>query len=118
MDMQIFAKRLNAAREEKNVSVAELAEALGVNKTTIYRYEAGTFKALKADLLIAIAEYLNINPDYLTGATDSKYPIEESSVGSENISDAEQMLLELFRQVPEESQQMVLDMIKIALQKR
>lgn len=116
MDMQTFATRLKIVRGEKNVSVTELAEALGVNKTTIYRYESGVFSALKAELLIAIAEYLNVNPDYLTGATDIKQPVKEAEDLASSITDDEKMLLELFRRVPVESQQMVLGMIRIALQ--
>ena len=115
MDMIIFAKRLKAAREEKNISATELAEALGVNKTTIYRYETGAFKALKADLLHAIAEYLNVNPDYLIGASDVKHTAKEAERLIADITDDEKMLLEMFRLVPVESQRMVLDMIKIAL---
>ena len=113
MDMKIFASRLRAIREERNVSVTELAEHLGVNKTTIYRYETGAFKALKADSLIDIAEYLNVNPDYLTGESDTRNAAKDAEA---DITDDEKMLLELFRRVPVESQQMVLGMIRAALQ--
>lgn len=116
MDMRIFAQRLKTVREERNVSATELAEALGVNKTTIYRYETGAFKALKAELLHALADYLNVNPDYLTGATDNKRPVKEAEALMADITDDEKMLLELFRRVPVESQQMVLGMIRAALQ--
>ena len=115
MDMMIFAQRLKAVREERNVSAAELAEALGVNKTTIYRYETGAFKALKADLLHGIADYLGVNPDYLIGATDDKRPVKEAEELLADITDGEQMLLELFRRVPVEKQQMVIEMIRLAL---
>ena len=117
MDMQIFATRLRAVREERNVSATELAEALGVNKTTIYRYETGAFKGFKAELLIAIAEYLNVNPDYLIGASDIKHTAKEAEALMADITDDEKMLLELFRQVPVESQQLVLDMVRIALKR-
>lgn len=112
MDMKIFATRLRAIREERNVSVTELAEHLGVNKTTIYRYETGAFKALKADSLIDIAEYLGVDPDYLTGESDIRHAVKEAEA---DITDEEKMLLELFRRVPVESQQMVLDMIRVVL---
>ena len=117
MDMHVFAKRLRCVREESNVSAKELAEAVGINATTIYRYETAEFKGVKASLLTAIAEYLNVNPDYLIGATDNKHTIKEAEDLASSITDDEKMLLELFRRVPVESQQMVLDMIKIALKK-
>jgi transcriptional regulator with XRE-family HTH domain len=115
MDMQKFATRLRAVREERNVSVTELAEHLGVNKTTIYRYETGAFKALKADSLIDIAEYLGVDPDYLTGESDIRHAVKEAEALMADITDEEKMLLELFRRVPVENQQMVLGMIRVAL---
>ena len=118
MDMNVFAKRLKEVREERGVSAKELAEALGINKATIHHYEKSDFKSIKSSTFIAIAEYLNVNPDYLTGATDIKQPVKEAEDFASSITDDEKMLLELFRRVPVESQQMVLDMIKIALQKR
>ena len=118
MDMNIFAKRLRAVREERNVSAAELAEALDINATTIYRYETAAFKGIKSTVLNAIAEYLNVNPDYLIGATDNKHTVKEAEDLLADITDDEKMLLELFRQVPVESQQMVLGMIRIALNKQ
>jgi repressor LexA len=112
MDMNIFAVRLKAIRTERNVSARELAEAVGVNKATIHHYERAEFKSIKTPTLMAIAEYLQVNPDYLIGASDSKHTIKDAEA---DITDDEKMLLELFRRVPVESQQMVLDMIRVAL---
>lgn len=117
MDMNIFAARLRAVREERNVSAAELAEALDINATTIYRYETAVFKGIKSTTLNAIAEYLNVNPDYLIGASDNKHTVKEVEALMADITDDEKMLLELFRHVPVESQQMVLDMVRIALRR-
>ena len=115
MDMHVFAKRLRGVREDANVSAKELAEAVGINATTIYRYETAEFKGVKASLLSAIAEYLGVNPDYLIGATDQKHTVKEAEELLADITDGEKMLLELFRRVPADRQQMVLDMIRIAL---
>lgn len=115
MDMNTFAKRLRATREERGISAKELAEALGINATTIYRYETAGFQSIKSPVLNAIAKYLNVNPDYLIGATDQKHTVKEAEDLLATITDGEKMLLELFRRVPVESQQMVLDMIRIAL---
>lgn len=115
MDMDIFARRLKEVRQEKGVSAKELGEALGINKATIHHYEKADFKSIKSPTLRAIADYLNVNPDYLIGATDNKHTVKEAEELMANITDGEKMLLELFRRVPVESQQMVLDMIRIAL---
>ena len=112
MDMALFAKRLKKARNARNISAKELAERLGINKSTIHRYETGELKGIKQPTIQAIAEYLNVDPDYLIGASDSMYAVKEAEA---DITDEEKMLLELFRRVPEENQQMVLNMIRVAL---
>ena len=115
MDMNIFARRLKATRTEQNVSARELAEATGINKATIHHYERAEFKSIKTPTLIAIAEYLNVNPDYLIGVTDNKHTVKDAEALMADITDGEKTLLELFRRVPADRQQMVLDMIRIAL---
>ena len=117
MDMQIFAKRLRNVREERNISAAELAEALGINATTIYRYETAAFQGVKSVTLNAIAEYLNVNPDYLTGASENKHTAQEAEALMADITDAEKMLLELFRQVPTDEQTMALDVLRAVLKR-
>ena len=118
MDMRIFAQRLKEAREARNVSAIELAEALGINKATIYRYETAEIGRIKPVTIKAIAEYLGVNPDYLIGASDVKHTTKEAEDLAASITDDEKMLLDLFREVPSESQQMVLGMIRAALQNR
>ena len=117
MDMWTFAQRLKAVREERNISATELAEALGINKATIYRYETAEIGKIKQVTINAIAEYLNVNPDYLIGTSDIKHTVKEAEDLASSITDDEKMLLELFRRVPVESQQMVLEMIRIALRR-
>ena len=116
MDMLLFAQRLKETRNARNVSARELAEHLGINKSTIHRYETGELKGIKTATISAIAEYLNVNPDYLIGVTDNKHTVKEAEDLATSITDDEKMLLELFRRVPVESQQMVLGMIRAALQ--
>ena len=113
MDMVVFAERLKTTRKRQNISAKELADAVGINKSTIHRYETGDFQSIKKSVLEKIADYLN--PDYLIGATDIKHTVKEAEDLLASITDAEKALLELFRRVPEESRQMVLEMIKIAL---
>lgn len=117
MDVCIFAKRLKEAREARNVSIAELSEALGINKATLYRYELAEINKIKSVTINAIAKYLGVNPDYLIGASDIKHTAKEAEALMADITDDEKMLLELFRRVPVDSQQMVLDMIRIALKR-
>ena len=74
--MFTFGKRLKESRESKNISAEVLGEAIGVNKTTIHRYEKGDFKSIKQDRLEAIANFLSVDSDYLIGKKDDKISLE------------------------------------------
>ena len=112
-NMNIFAKRLKEARIERNVSVAELSENIGLNKATLHRYENGEFKGIKAPVLHAIANYLDVDPAFLMGASDSMQADQEAKEEKDDISDEEKMLLQLFRQVPAENRQAVLEQLAV-----
>ena len=51
----------------------------------------------------------------MLGTTDTKRTIKEAEDLAASITDGEKMLLDLFRQVPEERQQLALDLIRFAL---
>lgn len=71
--MFLFGSRLKEIRESRNISAEELADAIGVNKATVHRYESGYFKSIKMDRLDKIAEFLNVSKNYLTGESNDKY---------------------------------------------
>ena len=115
MDMTIFARRLKDTREERGVSAKELAEVLGVNATTIYRYETAGFQSIKSPVLQAIADYLNVNPDYLIGATDNKHTFKEAEELLSGITDIQKKILEKTNPLSQEEQQRYLDLLNVLL---
>ena len=69
----IFGARLKEIRKAKNMSQAELAEAVGTSQSRIADYEAGkTFPTVP--VIIRIAKFLNVSADYLLGLTDNPQP--------------------------------------------
>ena len=64
-----FYVRLRLLRNSRNLSQQSLANAIGVSKSSINMYERGerepSFKTL-----IAIANYFNVDTDYLLGRTE------------------------------------------------
>lgn len=62
-----------------------------------------------------LAEYFGVSVNALLGTETKKEPL---AVNGEKLSDAEVNLIELFRQVPEDQQQLVLQMIRVALGNR
>ena len=67
--MEVFIKRFKELRDEKSISLNELAKVLGVNKSTISRWEKGEQKP-GFDAIIAISKFFNVPSDYILGITD------------------------------------------------
>lgn len=115
MDMKIFAERLKTTREAQGINAGDLADALGINKATIYRYENAEFQSIKQTRLQAIADYLNVNPDYLIGATDNKHTVKEAEELLSGITDIQKKILEKTNSLSPEEQQRYLDLLNVLL---
>lgn len=67
-DMSLFSERLKAARQQKGISQAELAQAVGVTAATISSYENSKNAKIPAlDKAYAMAETLDVGLDRLCG---------------------------------------------------
>ncbi len=67
--MAVFSERLRGLREQKGFSQRELANELGVSNSSIGMYESGKRKP-DPEMLEAIADYFNVDIDYLVGRSD------------------------------------------------
>ncbi|MBR2284603.1 MAG: helix-turn-helix domain-containing protein [Ruminococcus sp.] len=85
-------RRIRTCREERGVTQDELGKALGLNKSTIQRYEAGKITRIKLPVLESIAEELNINPEYLALKCDNPTIYE---VSDENLYASTDVMYEL-----------------------
>ena len=101
-------ERLRELRKEKKLSMKELGLMFGLAESTISLYEKGKRQPDNATL-IRFADFFGISVDYLLGAEKEKTPPDE-------VSESEKMLLELFNRVPEDKQELVLQLIRTALE--
>lgn len=65
--MSEIGKRIKERRLKIGLSVDELAEKLGKNRATLYRYENGDIENLPLNILEPLAQALNTTPAYLMG---------------------------------------------------
>ncbi len=68
--MSKFHLRLRELRMSRKISQQKLSEQLGISKSSINMYERGE-REPGLDLLEAIADFFNVDLDYLTGKSDS-----------------------------------------------
>jgi|LSQX01.3.fsa_nt_gb transcriptional regulator with XRE-family HTH domain len=65
-----IGERIKHRRKQIGMSVDELAQKLGKNRTTIYRYESDEIENLPLNVLEPLAKILNVSPGYLMGWED------------------------------------------------
>lgn len=66
-------ERIKLARETKNLSQTDLANACKISKQTLYKYENNIITNIPSDKIEVIANCLSISPAYLMGwVTDNK----------------------------------------------
>lgn len=59
--------RIKQRRKELGLTVEELANRLGKNRATVYRYESNDIENLPTTVLEPLAEVLKVHPAYLIG---------------------------------------------------
>lgn len=105
-----MSRKIKELRLSKGMTLEQVANIVGVGKSTVRKWETGMIANMKRDKIALLAKALSTTPAYLMGWYE-----EETHPDTINITEEEQKLLELFRKVPESQQQMVLQMISAAL---
>lgn len=105
-----LGSRIKAAREKKNMTLEEVAKRCNTTKQTIYKYENEVVTNVPYDRILLLSEALSVSPSHLFGWEEQK-----SSPSELRLTEGERNLVELFRQVPPEHRQLVLQMIEAAL---
>jgi len=108
------SERIAKALSIRNMKQSELCERTKIPKSAISQYLSGAFEP-KQDRLHLIANALDVSPVWLMGydvpmEREKKIPPNEPT-----LTEGEKMLLDLFKRVPEDQQQLVLQMIRAAL---
>lgn len=62
-----IGKRIKSLRKKRGMTIDDLANKLGKNRTTVYRYENGDIENLPLSILNPLADALDTTPGYLMG---------------------------------------------------
>ena len=111
--------KIKIARENANLTQEELGRKCGTTKQTIYKYESGVVTNIPIDRIEMIASVVGVSSASLLGwdETLAMDPVEDGnrSPSAQELTEGEALMLELFRQVPEDRQDYVLEMIRLAV---
>lgn len=144
MAIKGMAQKIKELRQERGLTLEQVANVVGVGKSTVRKWETGMIANMRRDKIAALAQALGTTPAYLMGWEDEdeenphelklvtafdKLSVDDQIIVSNwvedyeknpappitTLSEAEQALINLFRQVPEENRAMVLEKILVAL---
>jgi transcriptional regulator with XRE-family HTH domain len=107
---KIFSTNLNRLMAIHNKSRKDIAQVLGLSYFTVSDWVNGK-KYPRMDKVELLARYFGVTKSELIEEID----VADNSPKTQSISKSEQLLLELFRKVPENKQEMIIQMIQVAL---
>ena len=107
---QVFSRNLLYYVHLSERDQKEIAKIVGVAPSTFNEWIKGK-KYPRIDKIEILANYFGILKSDLIEETETKKDISQTLT----ITEEEKLMLELFRKVPEEKQQMVIQMVKVAL---
>ena len=102
--------RIKLAREQKNLTLEEVAKRCETTKQTIFKYENEIVTNIPYDKIVLLSKALDVSPSYLFGWEEK-----EISPSDPELTEGEKLMLELFRQIPENRQNEALDLLRVAL---
>ena len=110
--MSTVGENILMMRKRLGWTQEELAIRMGYkSKSTINKIEMG-INDIPQSKIVQFAAVLGTTPAHLMGWNEDD---ERDSPSEYNLTEGEQMLLDLFRRVPEDKQELVLQMIRVAL---
>lgn len=97
-------ERMKARRKSLGISADKVAEALGVSRSTIFRYEKGDIDKVPSEQLEPIARVLKTSVGYLMGWVEDPGVVMPGGFAesSMKLSDDEVAIVELYRRASED----------------
>lgn len=109
-----MAQRIKKLRQEKGLTLEQVADVVGVGKSTVRKWETGMIANMRRDKIADLAKALGTTPAYLMGwpeeTTDKKISSDEMQ-----LTEGEKALIKLLRRVPVAEQPIVIEKILSAL---
>ena len=106
-----MSRKIKELRLARNMTLEQVANIVGVGKSTVRKWETGMIANMRRDKIALLAQALGTTPAYLMGWKENNAPTPLEP----KLTEGEEALLELFRQIPEDAQKMYLEVLRAAL---
>lgn len=126
-----LSRKIKELRLKRGMTLEQVGDIVGVGKSTVRKWETGMIANMKRDKIASLAKALGTTPAYLMGWSDKT-----NSPEYNNLSEGEKMWLELyhrlssdtreiliaslgsFDELPDDQQQLALELIRVALRNK
>ena len=106
--MSVRSQRIKALIEKSEMSYQELEKLTGIKKSSLQRYATGATTKIPLDVIEKLSIAFHVSQEYLMGWDDKK-----ESPSKPVLTEGEKLLLDIFRQIPEDQQRVFLDMGRV-----
>ena len=107
-------QKIRILRKEKNMTVSQLAEMVGIYQSVLTRYETGVIQYVPVELISKLAVALECKPEDLTDG-DERYS-QKKKKRALTLSSAETQLINNYRKLPPKVQALVSDLCLLYLE--
>lgn len=111
----ITGRRIKERRTALGLSADQLAEMIGKNRATIYRYESDEIENFPLPVIDPLADALQTSPAYLMGWTDNPSPIVNEPAPEQECDPERERIANLFLSLTEENQKKLIDYAQLLL---
>lgn len=108
--MSVRSERIKSIIDKSGQSYQELERLTGIKKSSLQRYANGVTTKIPLDVIEKLSKAFNVSQEYLMGWEENKNPLDKPK-----LTEGAQQMLDLFNQVPEDKQSIVIEMIRAAL---
>ena len=111
---ETISARIKKALRIKGMKQADLCQITKIPKSSLSQYLSGDFEP-KQDRIYLISKALNVSEAWLMGFDVPMDRQKASAPSKVELNEGEQLLIDLFRKIPEDQQPLVLNLIRAAL---
>ena len=108
--MSTRSERIRSLIEQSGRSYQELERLTGIKKSSLQRYASGVTTKIPLDVIEKLSIAFNVSQEYLMGWDEKK-----DSPSEQQLTEGEQLMLDLFRKIPVDRQPEALELLRVAL---
>lgn len=112
-----MAQKIHELRISQKLTLEQVANEVGVGKSTVRKWETGMIANMRRDKIAALAKALHTTPEYLMGwsRNSGEAPIDstpERSSAADELSELDRQIMELVKGLSEEHKRIILAQLR------